>query len=328
MEHLEKIFNVLLRKNFTRKQFIKNGLSAGIVLGFNAFFSKAASVFAQPDNSSGRPKKEIKGICDLAVAEGDNPYQITVKAVEAIGGMSRFVAKGGVVLIKPNIGWDRAPEYAADTNPEVVAALIDLCKQAGAKRVNIFDAACNEPRRCYANSGIQRAAREHGANIFFPSDWNIVKAKFRYKSAMENWPIYREALECDTFINVPILKHHGLTRLTLSMKNLMGVCSGNRGLIHSDIGKKLVDLTDFINPDLTVIDAVRVLTRHGPQGGSLEDVLTLNTVIAGTDPTLCDSYACTLMREDPLSISYIQEAVRRGFGTADLSKAKITRVKA
>ncbi|MDD5745739.1 MAG: DUF362 domain-containing protein [Candidatus Omnitrophica bacterium] len=326
MEYFEKRFRALLQKKFTRNQFVRSGLWGTVALSCGAVFLKLASAFAQPENASGRPKKGIKGDCDLAVSQGDNPYQTTVKAIEALGGMSRFVAKGSVVLIKPNIGWDRTPEQAGNTNPEVVAALIDLCKQAGAKRVNVFDSSCNEARRCYAASGIQRAAEEHGANIFYPSSWNVVQAKFSQRSAMENWPIFREALECDTFINVPILKHHGLTRLTLSMKNLMGVCGGNRGQIHFDIGKKLVDLTGFINPDLTVIDAMRVLTRHGPQGGSLDDVVAMNTVIAGTDPTLCDSYACTLMREDPLAIPYIQEAVRRGFGSADIAKATITRV--
>ncbi len=112
------------------------------------------------------------------------------------------------------------------------------------------------------------------------------------------------------------------------MKNLMGVCSGNRGQIHYDIGKKLVDLTGFINPDLTVIDAMRVLTKNGPSGGNLDDVVAMKTVIAGTDPTLCDTYACTLLREDPLTIPYIREAVQRGFGSADIGKAAIAKVTA
>jgi uncharacterized protein (DUF362 family) len=144
---------------------------------------------------------------------------------------------------------------------------------------------------------------------------------------MEGWPILRDAVVCDTFINVPVLKHHGLTGLTLSMKNLMGVCSGKRGLIHMDIGRKIVDLTDYISPDLTVIDATRVLTRNGPSGGSLEDVRTLNKVIVGTDPTLADTFAAQLVDKDPLSLSFLREASARSFGSTDLLKANIHTVR-
>ena len=200
---------------------------------------------------------------------------------------------------------------------------MDMCFKAGAKRVNVFDRTCNDAKRCYENSGIEKIAREKGANVYFADDWNVVKAKFDYKSPMEDWPVYRDALECDTFINAPVLKHHGLTGLTLSMKNLMGVCSGNRGLIHFDIGKKLAHLTDFIKPDLSVIDAYRVLTRNGPTGGNLEDVLDMKTVIVSADPVLCDSYAAKLMDKDPLSVNYIDQAVKLNLGNADITKADI-----
>ena len=262
------------------------------------------------------------------MVKGEDPYVITVKAMEALGGMEKFVKKNSTVLIKPNIGWDRSPEQAGNTNPYVVAALIDMCFKAGAKRVNVFDKTCNDAKRCYENSGIEKIAKEKGANVYFPDDWNILKANFNYKSPMEGWPVYRDALECDTFINVPVLKHHGLTGLTLSMKNLMGICSGQRGMMHFDIGTKLAHLTDFIKPDLNVIDAYRVLLRNGPTGGDLADVMAMKTVIAGTDPVLCDSYAAKLMEKDPLSISYINQGVKLNLGSADIDKADILKITA
>ena len=140
---------------------------------------------------------------------------------------------------------------------------------------------------------------------------------------MQDWPIFRDALECDVFINVPILKHHGITELTLSMKNLMGVCGGNRGLIHNNIGRKLLDLTDFIKPDLTVIDAFRVLLRHGPIGGNLDDVKDMKKIIVAEDPTLADAYASRLLGRDPLAVSYIAEAVKRNFGSIDIKNKNI-----
>lgn len=283
---------------------------------------------AAAEKSSGRPKKTINALHDLVTATGEDPYRTTVQAVEAIGGMGLFVKKGDVVLIKPNMGWDRSPAQAGNTDPQVMAALIDMALKAGAKRVNIFDITCNDPQRCYANSGIETVAKEHGANVYFPDDWNAAKAHFNHASPLEGWPILKDALECDVFINVPVLKHHGLTRLTLSMKNLMGVCGGNRGIIHQNIGAKLVDLTSFINPELTVIDANRVLLRNGPTGGNLDDVKKLDTVIVSTDPLLADIAACKLMDVDPAQVPYVKTAIERNFGITDMSKADVIDIKA
>jgi uncharacterized protein (DUF362 family) len=316
-------FRLFLERKISRKKFLKISLAGLAYLAGGSYFLKATKLLAQPDLSYGRPKRKIKGDYDLVVGSGSDPYQITVKSIEAMGGMKRFVNKGSTVVIKPNIAWDRIPEQAANTNPQVVEALVELCFEAGAKRVNVFDITCNEARRCYKNSGIKVAAQRKGANVYHPSHWNYIKAKFTYKSPMQGWPILRDALECDTFINVPILKHHNLTRLTLSMKNLMGVCCGIRARIHFGIGRKLVDLTDFISPDLTVIDAFRVLVRHGPSGGDLADVRQLGKVIVATDPTLADSYAAKLMEVDPLAVPYIKVASTRGFGSADIDKANI-----
>ncbi|MBD3425918.1 MAG: DUF362 domain-containing protein [Candidatus Omnitrophica bacterium] len=314
-----------LKQHISRGRFIKLLLGGALYFISNNALLKYA--FARTARSGGRPKKNIKGDHDLVVSKGPDPYNNTEKAIEGIGGMDRFVKKGDVVFLKANISWDRSPEQAGNTNPYVVAALVDMCYAAGAKRVNMSDNTCNEARRSYDNSEIPRVAREKGAYVHFVDNWNVVKAEFPYRSPMHDWPIYREAVECDVFINVPILKHHRLTGLTLSMKNLMGVCSGTRGLIHAGIGRKLADLTDYISPELTVIDATRVLLRNGPSGGSLDDVARMDTVIAGTDPVLADSYACTLVDRDPMSITYIEQAVRLGYGSADLTKADILKVK-
>jgi uncharacterized protein (DUF362 family) len=237
--------------------------------------------------------------------------------------MERFVKRDGLVVVKPNIGWDRSPAQAGNTNPQVVAALVELAYKAGARRVNVFDIPCNDARRCYVNSGIEKAAKEKGAHVFYADEWNVVEARFPYESPLEGWPILRDAIECDTFINVPVLKHHGLTNLTLSMKNLMGVCGGNRGAIHQGIGRKLVDLTDFMNPELTVIDAFKVLARNGPTGGDLRDVVDKRMVLVATDPTLADTYACTLVDVDPLSIPNIKSARDRKFGNSDIGRTNI-----
>lgn len=319
-------FSKAIEKKISRRSFFKAAFFGLAALLLSDRLSRFA--FSGAPTSTGRKKRGLKGDYDLVLSRGEDPFRMTVVAITAMGGMQRFVAKNSTVVIKPNIGWDRAPEYAATTNPQVVAALVELCFKAGAKRVNVFDRTCNAEASCYQSSGIKQAAEERGAKVYFVDDWNYVKAAFSYPSSMEGWPIYRDALECDTFINVPIAKHHSLSGLTLSMKNLMGVCGGKRGMMHFNIGSKLVDVTDFINPDLTVIDAFRVLTKHGPSGGSLDDVITPKSLIVSTDATLADIYACRLLNKDPLSVSNIAEAAKRKFGISDVANARIFEITA
>lgn len=326
---MDKFFYSLetfLKKQVSRGSFLKICFVGLLAVVSSNSFLKAA--FAKTAETTGRPKKNIKCSYDIAVAEGPDPYQNTVKAVESLGGMGLFVKKGNVVVVKPNIGWDRTPEQAANTDPNVVAALVDMCYKAGAKRVNVFDVTCNEENRCYERSGIAKAAKEKGANVYYPNHWNVMKAKFSYKSPMEGWPILRDAIDCDVLINVPVLKSHGLTGLTLSIKNLMGICSGSRGLMHLDIGRKLTDLADLVRPELTVIDATRFLKRNGPSGGNLGDVVVINKVVASADMVLADAFACSLVGIDPAKISYIKESSKRGLGSMDVASAKKVNIKA
>ena len=307
---------------FSRKSFLKVlGLGLVFLVSSGKFGKKA--LLAADKRLDPRKKKNIKTDCDLAVLKGKDPAASTRKAVDALGGMKKFVKHGDTVVVKPNIGWDRAPEQAACTNPEVVSELVKMCFECGAKTVKVFDNTCNDARRCYENSGIQSAAKKAGAEVIFVSDWKYYPANMPAGYTMADWPVFEDAVKCDCFINVPIAKHHSLARLTLSMKNLMGICGGSRGQIHWGIENKLAEITSFINPDLTVIDANRILLAHGPSGGNLSDVQEKNTVIAGTDPVLCDAYAATLFGLKPESITHIAKAAKMGVGSLDISKAKI-----
>jgi len=292
----------------------------------SGLFSRLGLAEAGRKKFNGRPGRIIKTEHDLVEVRGDDPAAITRKAIEALGGMGRFVKPGSTVVVKPNIGWDRSPEYAANTNPAVVAALVELCLSAGAKRVNVFDNTCNAAERCYENSGIKKAAEEKGARVYFLDSWNTVNANFPFDSSMENWPVFRDAIECDTFINVPVIKHHGSTRLTLGMKNLMGVCGGNRGMMHIALGPKISDVARFIRPELTVIDGYRYLKRHGPTGGDLNDVELLKAVVVSADYVLADVYASMMVGCDPNSVPYIAKAVEEGLGSFSVDGKDIVKL--
>jgi uncharacterized protein (DUF362 family) len=262
---------------------------------------------------------------DLVVAHGASPGEIVKAAIDALGGMGKFISRGDVVVIKPNIGWDRTPEQAGNTNPEVVAAVVLLCFEAGAKKVRVFDRPVNDPRRCFVQSGIAPAASALGANVDFVDD-----RKFRDMdingTALKSWPLYTEVFEADKVINIPIAKHHGSAKLTMSMKNWMGVMGGQRRQIHQKLDESLVDLSTKIKPTLTILDAVRILTANGPQGGSLADVKKLDTVIAGVDEVAIDSYGATLFGMKGSDLGYVRLGHERGLGVMDLNKVKIKKI--
>jgi uncharacterized protein (DUF362 family) len=259
----------------------------------------------------------------VAVAEGGDYAAITRRAVAALGGMGAFVKRGDVVVLKPNMGWDRAPEFAANTHPLVVRALAEECLAAGARRVKVFDHTCNDPRRCYINSGIQLALKGmKGVEVkqIEPERFRKVLLNGQF---LKEWELYDEALNANVFINVPIAKHHGLSRLTLGLKNIMGVMGGNRGYTHRNLEVALADVNRVLKSHLTVIDATRILTAHGPQGGSLADVRVLNTIVASRDIVAADAYATTLFGMRPADIPTTVAAARRGLGEMDLRRVQV-----
>lgn len=263
---------------------------------------------------------------DIAVAKGKSPGAITRAAIEALGGMGRFVSRGDVVVVKPNMGWDRVPEQAANTNPEVIQALVEMAYNAGAKKVKVFDNTCNEARRCYVRSGIQKAAQSAGAQVSFLDPRRFKELDIPGGQTLKRWPIYTEALEADKIINVPIAKHHSLTRLTLGMKNWFGLLGGNRSHLHQQADQVIVDLGLVFKPVLTVLDAYRVLTANGPQGGSLADVQTLSTVAAGTDQVAIDSFGASLFGLKGSDLSYLAKAAKMSLGQLDLNRLRIKRL--
>ncbi|HJV36218.1 DUF362 domain-containing protein, partial [Geomonas sp.] len=250
----------------------------------------------------------------VAVAEGSDYAQVTRNAIAALGGMKRFVKSGDVVVVKPNMGWDRTSEQAANTNPIVVRAVVEEALKAGAKKVKVFDRTCNDERRCYVNSGISAALKGmKNVDLKYIEPERFKKVALKGK-VLSEWELYDEALNADVFINVPVAKHHSLTKLTLGLKNVMGVMGGNRGAIHKNIDEALSDVNSVLKSHLVVVDATRVLTAHGPQGGNLHDVKALHKVLASTDIVAADAYATTLFGHRPEDISVTVAAHKRGLG--------------
>jgi uncharacterized protein (DUF362 family) len=264
----------------------------------------------------------------VSVATGEDYAALVTTVLAPIGRIYAFVKSGNRVVIKPNIGWDRAPEFAATTHPDVVKALVLLALQADAAQVLVFDRPCQEVRRCYTSSGIQAAVEsvnDKRAQIIFMEDRKYVHVKIEKGKSFQETDIYKDVLDADCYINVPIAKDHGSSRLTLGLKNAMGVAGGNRGRIHMDLGKRIADLNLVVQPKVTVIDCTRILLHNGPTGGNLKDVRVLNTLIASTDIVAADAYATTLFGLKPAEIPSTQAAYDLGLGEIDLTKVNIVK---
>ena len=270
----------------------------------------------------------------VSMAEGGSPGSNAEKAVAALGGMGAFVSRGDVVVIKPNIGWDRTPEQAANTHPDVVVALASMCLAAGAKAVRIFDRPCNESRRCYASSGIQEAverfAKKNGVDdtlrIYHVEDRKFVRTSIPNALVLKEWELYRDILDADKVINVPIAKHHSLSLVTLGLKNMMGVMGGNRGQAHFRLSECLVDVSRRVPSHLTVIDAGMVLVRNGPTGGNLADVEKFGAVFASSDIVAADAATVEkVFRRKGEDVPHIRKAMESGLGVASSSQIRLLR---
>jgi len=245
-----------------------------------------------------------------------------------VGGIERYVKQGADVIIKPNIcNAYHGPEYASTTNPEVVAAIVALCLGAGAKRVRVMDFPFGgTAQNAYSTSGVAAAVEAAGGQMELMNALKYQAVEIPNAQALSQTQIYADILNADTVINVPIAKHHSQATLTLGLKNLMGTVK-DRGALHSrGLHKSIVDLATVVRPQLTVIDATRILVANGPTGGNLNDVRQMDTIIAGADVVAADAYAATLFGKTGADIAYIRMANERGLGTMDLTSIRIEEI--
>ena len=262
----------------------------------------------------------------MVVVENGSPEQLVDVAMKELGGMQRFISRGDVVVLKPNIGWDRVPQQAANTNPDLVKRVVELCFDAGAKKVIVTDVSCNDPRRCFQRSGIQASAGAVGAEVILPEEHRFRNYRLGGE-LLSVWPVLVPMIETDKIINLPIVKHHNLCRATLGLKNWYGMLGGRRNQLHQNIEMGITDLANFIRPTLTILDAYRILVSNGPQGGNLDDVRMVKMLIAGTDPVAIDSFGATLLGVEVGDLQYLNVAETRGLGEVDFNRLDVRNIK-
>jgi uncharacterized protein (DUF362 family) len=260
---------------------------------------------------------------DLAVVKGDVVDKNLRAAIALLGGMERFVKKGGKVVVKPNVLTGRPPEYATTTSPELMKAVITMCWEAGAKEVVVFDHPTTSDRAAFDVSGLAQAVSDANGKLVYLSSRDYQTYDLPQGKVLNKWDFVAEALEADTLINLALPKQHSVSGATMTMKNLMGIMGGRRGQIHLDFAQKIVDVNTFVKPTLSILDAYRVLFRNGPTGGSLDDVRLAKTLVAGTNSVSIDAYGTQFVDRKPTDFSWLVEAHSRGMGEIDLSKLTI-----
>lgn len=298
-----------------RRKFLKQGIATSIAVG-GALALGTKALEAQA------PEKY-----DLVAVKGGEPEAMFELAIKEMGGMGNYVKKNQTVVINPNMAWDAPPERAANTHPGLVKRIVEHCYKAGAKTVFVFDNTCSNWRDAYKNSGIEAAAKSAKAKVVSGAsessyrEIDIPKGKILKKDK-----IHELIFNCDVYINVPILKDHGSGRLTIAMKNLMGINWDRRWWHRNGLHQCIADLTTRIKPNLNIVDAYRVMVKNGPRGVSTDDVVLMKSLLISEDILAVDVAAAKLFGIDPMDVAYIKYAQEMGVGEADLTKLKIKRI--
>jgi uncharacterized protein (DUF362 family) len=304
-----------------RRDFLKKGLGAGVFAGA---FLKLSGV----SKIAGASNLSLNDKYDLVAVMGGEPAEMFDKAIAALGGIGKYVKRGQTVVVKPNIGWDTSPELGANTNPQLVGRIVEQCIKAGAKDVFVFDNTCDTWNRCYSNSGIEDAVKSAGGKMVPGNTENYYKTVSIPKGKrLKEAKVHELILNSDVFINVPVLKHHSSARITISMKNLMGIVWDRRFWHRNDLNQCIADFATFRKPDLNVVDAYRVMTRNGPRGVSQADIVIKKSLIISTDMVAADAAATRIFGSDPSDIGHIKIAHEMGVGNMNLDELNIERIR-
>jgi uncharacterized protein (DUF362 family) len=305
--------------NMKRRDFILKSAVASVASGALFSMGKWEGLLASEINSS-LPYDMI------AIKNGD-PVTMFKMAMEALGGMKKFVKPNQIVVVKPNIGWDAPPERSANTNPELVGQVVRSCIEAGAKQVMVFDNPCDEWTRCYKNSGIEQAVKDSGGQIVSgKNNKDYIEVAIPKGVVLKNAKVHKLFIESDVIINVPVLKNHGGAVMSLAMKNLMGVVL-DRGFYHrNDLQQCIADFVTYRKPDLNIVDGFRVMKRNGPKGVSVNDVVDMKYQIIGKDIVAIDTAATKVFGLEIDKVQHILLAEKLGLGTTNLDSLNIKRI--
>lgn len=303
-----------------RRDFIRKSVGAGIV-GSALSFTGYNKLFGAEMAQGGTPY-------DLVAVRGGEPEVMFDRAIEALGGIGNFVKKGQSVVLKPNMSWDVPPERAGNTNPALVKHIVKKCFEAGAGEVYAFDNTCDNWVRSYRNSGLEEAVTGGGGRVLPANTENYYRdVQVSQGKRLTGAKVHQLVLDSDVYINIPVLKHHASSRITICLKNLMGIVWDRRYWHQNDLHQCIADFGSWQRkPDLNIVDAYRVMMRNGPRGVSVDDVVEMKSLIASTDMVAADAAATRLFGMEPEDVGHIRIAHEMGVGNMNLDELNIHRI--
>ena len=315
----------------SRREFLLRSAKAGAAIA-----AAGALSYAIYDKTGPAAHKEAQALVTLpdfsvprqadrtmSIVSGADRRATVNKAIDLLGGIGRFIKPGDKVLIKPNIGFAKAPSLGATTNPELVAEVIKLCKTAGAKEVLVTDNPISDAESCFSASGIGKAATLAGGRVVLPKDSYFRPTTLPNSTLIKNWPILYEPLKgINKVIGISPIKDHSRSGASMSMKNWYGLLGGRRNIFHQDINTIIAELAMMVTPTLVILDGTEVMMTNGPTGGSITDLRRANTLIASCDQVAADAFGCTLLNLQPADLLYLAKAQALGIGTADYLSLK------
>lgn len=308
-----------MKTDTSRREFLKRGFAVGAAFSLPTLSGLFAADKVPPAKSGGAP--------DLVAVRDGTRSAMLERALACYGGMGAFVKKGQSVLVKPNIGWDKSPELGANTHPELVGRIIELCFAAGAREVVVFDNTCSPWRKAYETSGVEAAAKAAGARMVNGKDQSLYReVKLQGTEALKEAQVQGAFLDCDVVINVPVLKHHGGARMTACMKNLMGVVWDRQFFHKTNLARCIAESVKIRMPDLNILDAYHPMMRNGPQGKSTEDTLEMRTLLMSRDIVAIDAAASKMLGHEEDGISHVKIGAEMGLGRCELAKLNIERI--
>ncbi|WP_099465626.1 MULTISPECIES: DUF362 domain-containing protein [Parabacteroides] len=307
-----------------RRDFLKTSVIAGAAFSLN-FEGLHAALSTNTIT--------VEQVPDMVAVMGGEPEVMLEKALDVLGGIGKYIKKGQKVVIKPNIGWDRTPEMAGNTNPKLVKALVKKCFAAGAEKVTVFDHTCDNWQKCYETSGIAAAVKEAGGIIMPGNDEKYYKEVAIPNGVnLKNAQIHEALIEADVWINVPVLKNHGGAKMTCAMKNYMGIVWDRRFFHQNDLQQCIADICTWQKkPVLNIVDAYRIMHQNGPQGKTAADVAVLKSLIVSPNIVAVDTAALKLFNQvkqlDMAAVSHLEKGEKLKLGTTNLDKVTIKRIK-
>lgn len=249
-------------------------------------------------------------------AREEQALAMVKRALDEMGGVERFITKGDVVVIKPNVAFDKNPDLAATTQPDTIAAVVRLCKGAGARKVIVADNPINNPESCFFKTKVGAAALKAGAELMMPQESYFEQLYVGGETITHTWKMfYRPFREATKVIGVSPVKDHNLCKATVTLKNWYGLLGNPRNQFHQNIHGIISDFALMMRPTFVVADGRKLLMRNGPTGGSLNDVKRSDAIVVGTDHIAVDSWCVDrLLEKKRHEIIYLDKAIARGLG--------------